>query len=218
MDKKFWNIPNVLSLIRLALVPIMLLCFFLIPGEDHLAAMIVFLVASLTDVLDGFIARKTNQITQYGIVLDPLADKLLKISALVAFCIVGILPIWLVSVLIFIDVAMIIAGAVLYKEKITIPSNFFGKAGTMIMSVGLLLSFFAGSLSPWNLYVLYCGLIMIVVSVIVYTALNYKRVFSRKSKTQEELVVETTATPVNVENQEEDIQAETNEDIDDKKE
>lgn len=177
MKDKFWNVPNALTLLRLFLVPVMLLCFFLIPGKDHLAAMIIFLVASLTDMLDGIIARSTHQITQYGVVLDPLADKLLKISTLVAFAIDGILPIWLVSVLIFLDLGMIITGACLFRRKITIPSNIFGKIGTFIMTIGLLMCFFNGSLNPWNLYVLYVGLIIIIVSLIVYIVLNYKRVF-----------------------------------------
>ena len=185
MKNKFWNVPNALTLLRLFLVPIMLLCFFLIPGRDHLAAMIIFLVASLTDMLDGIIARTTHQITQYGIVLDPLADKLLKISTLVAFAIVGILPIWLVAVLITLDVGMIITGACLFKQKITIPSNIFGKIGTLIMTIGLLMCFFDDSLNPWNLYVLYLGLIIIVTSLIVYIVLNYKRVFFKNNTTQE---------------------------------
>lgn len=177
MKDKFWNVPNALTLLRLFLVPVMLLCFFLIPGQDHWVAMIIFLVASLTDMLDGIIARSTHQITQYGVVLDPLADKLLKISTLVAFAVDGILPIWLVSILIFLDLGMIITGACLFRQKITIPSNVFGKIGTFIMTLGLLMCFFAGSLHPWNLYVLYLGLIIIVLSLIVYIVLNYKRVF-----------------------------------------
>ncbi len=177
MKKTFWNVPNVLSLIRLALVPTMLLCFFLIPGQDHLVAMIIFVVASLTDALDGFIARSTHQITQYGVVLDPLADKLLKISTLVAFAIVGIIPYWLMGVLIFIDLGMIITGACLFKRKITIPSNIFGKLGTVVITIGLLMCFFDGTLNPWDIYVLYLGMIIVVASLVVYILLNYKRVF-----------------------------------------
>lgn len=197
MKDKFWNVPNALTLLRLFLVPVMLLCFFLIPGRDHLVAMIIFFVASLTDMLDGIIARSTHQITQYGIVLDPLADKLLKISTLVAFAIDGILPIWLVSSLIFLDLGMIITGACLFRRKITIPSNIFGKIGTFIMTVGLLMCFFNGSLNPWNLYVLYLGLIIIIISLIVYIVLNYKRVFfgnktQKDSPTSEAKSVENT--------------------------
>ena len=179
---KFWNVPNVLSLFRLILVPVFLIVFFFAPGDNHIPALVVFLIASLTDVLDGIIARKTGQITSYGIILDPLADKLLKMATLIAFAIADIVPLWLTITLIVIDLAMIITGICLYKQQITIPSNFFGKAGTVIMSVGFVLCFFADYLNGWNLYILYAGLIMIVVSVIVYIVMNYKRVFVKEKQ------------------------------------
>lgn len=205
MENKFWNVPNILTLVRFALIPVMLVCFFTIPGKDHLAAMIVFLVASLTDVLDGFIARATHQITPIGEVLDPLADKLLKISTLLAFAIAGILPVWLVSVLIFIDLGMIIAGASLFKQKITIPSNFFGKLGTLIISIGLLMCFFDGSVNPWDLYVLYMGLIIVVASLIIYILLNYKRAFfPNKANDAAKLIESNEVKPV--ENEEKQIE------------
>lgn len=182
---KFWNVPNVLTLFRLLLVPVFLVVFFFCGDGNHIAALIVFLVASFTDVLDGIIARKTNQITPYGIVLDPLADKCLKAATLIAFAISGIIPVWLTVVLIVIDTAMIITGCCLYKQKITIPSNFFGKAGTFITSLGLVLCFFDKALNGWNLYILYAGLLTIVVSVIVYIIMNYKRVFNLDKNVKE---------------------------------
>lgn len=195
MKSKFWNIPNILSIIRLVLVPVMLLCFFLIPGENHWAAMIVFVVASLTDALDGFIARSTHQITQYGIVLDPLADKLLKVSTLIAFAIEGILPVWLVSVLAFIDIGMIVTGFCLYNKKITIPSNLFGKLGTLVVSAGLLMCFFPATFSPWNLYIMYIGMVIVIASLLIYILLNYKRVFCKKGKCDDSSLEEQTVTP-----------------------
>ena len=179
---KLKNVPNILTLIRLLLIPVMLLCFFLISGEDHIAAMIIFVLASLTDVLDGFIARKYHLITHLGEVLDPLADKLLKISTIIAFVIVEAIPLWLAVVLVFFDTGMIITGVILYKHRITIPSNVYGKVGTVIMSIGLIMCFFSGSLSPWNIYVLCLGLAAIILSLIVYICLNAKRVFGKEGR------------------------------------
>ena len=200
---RFWNVPNVLTLFRLALVPVFVIVFFLTSG-NHIPALVVFVIASLTDVLDGFIARKYNLITPYGVVLDPLADKLLKSVTLICFAIVNIIPIWLAVTLIVIDLAMIITGICLYKQKITISSNFLGKLGTFVMTVGLILCFFDESLAGWNLYILYAGLIIIVASVIVYIVLNYKRVFNvgnKEKKSKEKIdndavVIDATATPV----------------------
>ena len=118
--KGFWNVPNMLSLFRLLLVPALVVTYFCVPGTNHIIALIIFIVASVTDVLDGIIARATNQITPIGTVLDPFADKLLKMSTLLCLCIDGALPIWLSVLLIVIDLAMIITGLCLLKEKITI--------------------------------------------------------------------------------------------------
>jgi len=180
--KGFWNVPNVLSLFRLLLVPVLVITFFYIPGVNYLVPLLIFLVASLTDTLDGIIARATNQITPVGIVLDPLADKLLKMATLVCFGIVGVIPAFLVVTLIVIDLAMIITGVFLFKKDITIPSNFIGKSGTFVMSVGLMLCFFHGSLGGWDTYILYTGLIIIVVSVIVYIVKNANKVLAKKNE------------------------------------
>ncbi len=182
--KGFWNVPNMLSLFRLLLVPALVVTYFCVPGTNHIIALIIFIVASVTDVLDGIIARATNQITPIGTVLDPFADKLLKMSTLLCLCIDGVLPIWLSVLLIVIDLAMIITGLCLLKEKITIPSNFIGKLGTVVMSVGLVLCFLQQTFDKWGFYILCCGLIIIIISVIVYIALNAKKVFSRFSKKQ----------------------------------
>ncbi len=182
--KGFWNVPNMLSLFRLLLVPALVVTYFCVPGTNHIIALIIFIVASVTDVLDGIIARATNQITPIGTVLDPFADKLLKMSTLLCLCIDGALPIWLSVLLIVIDLAMIITGLCLLKEKITIPSNFIGKLGTVVMSVGLVLCFLQQTFDKWGFYILCCGLIIIIISVIVYIALNAKKVFSRFSKKQ----------------------------------
>lgn len=177
--KGFWNVPNVLSLFRLILVPILIISYFGAPGTNHIFALIIFLVASITDLLDGIIARATNQITPIGTILDPFADKLLKMSTLLCFCIDGVLPIWLSVMLIVIDLSMIITGLCLLKQKITIPSNFIGKAGTLVMSVGLVLCFLSQTFGQWGFYTICAGLIIIVISVIVYIVTNAKSVFNK---------------------------------------
>ncbi len=220
---KFWNVPNVLTLFRLALVPVFVLVFFVTEG-NHIPALVVFIIASLTDMLDGFIARKYNLITPYGVVLDPLADKLLKSATLICFAIVDIIPVWLTATLITIDVAMIITGVCLYKQKITIPSNFLGKLGTLVMTIGLILCFFDESLGGWNLYILYAGLIIIIASVIVYILLNYKRVFNvdktkstKENRESDAVIVDTTATPVvDTENDDKKSDTKENDSIDSK--
>lgn len=171
--KKILNVPNILSFFRLLCVLVFLLVFFWFT-PNYIPALIVFVIASLTDAIDGFVARKYNQITSLGVVLDPLADKFLKMSALFAFAFNGIVEWWLFGVLCGIDLAMIIAGIVLFKREITIPSNIIGKTGTLVMSIGLIMCFFPQELAPLNEYTLYVGLGIIISSVILYVALNFK--------------------------------------------
>jgi len=91
------NIPNLLSAIRIIMVPIFV-CVFLTNYPDHvLPAILVFIAAGATDIIDGFIARKYNWSTRLGRLLDPLADKLLQASAFVCLFIVGLIPYWMVA-------------------------------------------------------------------------------------------------------------------------
>ena len=89
------NLPNILTIIRFIIVPFM--TYFLI-NENFTIAILLYVLASATDVLDGFIARRFNQITDLGKFLDPLADKLLQFSALVGLWIVKLIPLWIVVI------------------------------------------------------------------------------------------------------------------------
>ena len=84
-----WTIPNVLTMIRLALVPVFVVLFL---NGHKMASLAVFVAASLTDMLDGYLARKLNQITDFGKLFDPLADKLMVLSAMVCQGIAGVFP------------------------------------------------------------------------------------------------------------------------------
>lgn len=174
-SKKYINVPNALSVLRLILVPFFLVAFFW-GSPNYIPAFVIFVIASLTDVLDGFLARKLNQITPLGIVLDPLADKLLKMSALFAFGYFNIIPLWLVIVLFALDFAMIIVGTILFERRITIPSNIIGKTGTLIMTIGLMMCFFTDVFQHWNLWMLYLGLIIMFLSALLYVVLNFREV------------------------------------------
>ena len=173
--KSLLNVPNILTLIRILCVPLFIIFFFMF--ENYIPALIVFVGASLTDMLDGFLARKLNMVTPVGMVLDPLADKLLKASALFCFAFVGVVQWWFFGILCFVDVSMIVVGCFLFGRHITIPSNIIGKLGTLVISVGLIFCFFPDVFAPWNEYILYAGFGVVISSVVLYVSLNYKSVF-----------------------------------------
>ena len=125
-----WTIPNALSGLRLLGVPIF---FWLIVGpENDALALAILIVSSFTDWLDGYLARKLNQFSRLGELLDPLADRLYVVAALAALYIRDLLPIWVVVLLILRDVIM--SMLLLYLKRIGItglPVHFVGKAATM---------------------------------------------------------------------------------------
>ena len=99
------NLPNLLSLLRIILTPLFIIFLF---SDDRLLALIIFAVAAITDAYDGHLARKYNQITSQGKFLDPLADKILVLSAFFSFAFIGIIDFWMVGIITFRD--MFITG------------------------------------------------------------------------------------------------------------
>lgn len=105
-------------------------------------ALIVFCVASLTDALDGFIARKYHLITAFGKLMDPLADKLLVVTALILQGIRGVLPWTAIGISTFKELLMVIGGMYMLKKNIVVQANYFGKIATVFFMAALIASFF----------------------------------------------------------------------------
>lgn len=170
--KKNLNLPNLITIFRIFLIPIFMVLYlnksFYYNGFP-LWAVLVFLLAFFSDVLDGLIARNSNQITTLGKVLDPLADKLLRICVLCAFMVNGVLPLYLFIILVVLDILAIITGAILYHHKIIIPANFVGKATTIFMSLALFSCFFHNSIAPTDLILVIIALIFVLITLIQYT-------------------------------------------------
>jgi len=127
------NIPNIITLFRLILVPIYFIVFFSKMDNRIIVSGIIFFIAGISDVLDGYIARKYNQTSKLGAALDPFADKLMSFAVLFSFTLDKIIPKWVLIVLIIKEGLMIIGGLTLYfkKNRSVIPSNKFGKLATV---------------------------------------------------------------------------------------
>lgn len=138
------NLPNKLTLIRAALVPVFLLVIYLDFPFHYAAALIVFAAASITDALDGKIARKNNLVTNFGKFLDPLADKVLVISALAVFVDIKEVNIGAIPLIIIIAREFMVSGLRLLAADsgIVVAAGIWGKlktAFTMVTIVGILL-------------------------------------------------------------------------------
>jgi len=128
VSSRILTIPNLLSLIRLALVPVFLV--FIIVGAD-LAALIVLVVSSVTDYFDGVIARRFKQVSRLGQLLDPAADRLFIFAALVGLCVRDIIPLWLVVVIVGRDFMLAVLGIVLANHGFgPLPVHHLGKVAT----------------------------------------------------------------------------------------
>ena len=132
------HLPNYITILRLILVPII---FALILLEYYLTAFIFFVIANISDVLDGRIARKYNFITEWGKLMDPLADKLTQISTITALVIKGIIPFWILVILTAKELIMISASFILYKKRIvTVHSMWYGKVATILFFIAIVIS------------------------------------------------------------------------------
>ena len=131
------NIPNIISAFRLLLIGVFIALFV---HEEYLWALITYLVAFLSDILDGYLARRNNWITDIGKLLDPLADKLMLLTALTCFFSAGWLPIWVLLAAAFKELAMIIGGAFLLKQKVVVQSDWFGKIAGGMFFAGVVLT------------------------------------------------------------------------------
>lgn len=135
------NLANKLTLVRIFLVPIFLI-FIAVKGIPYgkEIATAIFILAALTDKLDGYIARSRNQITKFGKFMDPLADKLLVTSALVSLVELQVIPTWVAMIIIAREFAVTGLRAVAAAEGIVIAASAWGKAKTVTQIVAIVLA------------------------------------------------------------------------------
>lgn len=166
------NIANKVTVLRLLLIPVFLVLYY-IYGTDYNIAAIVFVIASLTDALDGHLARSRNLVTTFGKFVDPLVDKLLTMAAFVVLVEASIIPAW--AVIIIIARELIITGfRTLAADKgITIAASKWGKLKTTSQMIALVLLLLNNStLNIAGVYVFYIAVILTIVSGLDYIIKN----------------------------------------------
>jgi CDP-diacylglycerol---glycerol-3-phosphate 3-phosphatidyltransferase len=127
------NVPNVLTVVRILLVPVLVVALLEKTGDGDLLAAIVFAVASITDAIDGYLARARNWVTTFGKLMDPIADKLLIVAALIALVSLGRLDAWVAMVIISREMAVtVLRVAVGAQQGTVISASAFGKLKTAI--------------------------------------------------------------------------------------
>ena len=172
------NLPNKLTVLRVIMIPFFVVSLLAFYGEVRLLrnlAAAIFIVASLTDMLDGKIARKYNLVTNFGKFMDPLADKLLVCSALICLIELGQLPAWMV--IIIVSREFIISGfrLIAAEQGIVIAASYWGKFKTTFQMIAVILMIV--NLPVLHILTVACtwiALVLTVVSLVDYIAKNHK--------------------------------------------
>ena len=170
------NLPNKLTIIRVCMIPFFVAALLFDHGNNYtmrIVANVLFIVASLTDLFDGKIARKYNLVTNFGKFMDPLADKLLVCSALICLIELGQLPAWVV--IIIISREFIISGfrLVAADNGIVIAASYWGKFKTTFQMIAVILMIFnIPALATVTMIMLVIAVVLTVISLVDYVAKN----------------------------------------------
>ena len=132
-------VPNALTVLRFLLIPIIVIAC--VQGQ-YILAIAVLSISGLTDILDGTIARKYNYITDFGKLMDPLADKATQISLLTTLFIKGAIPIWILAIVVLKEFCMVSGASFLYGKELVVSSKWYGKLATVLFYVAMVISLF----------------------------------------------------------------------------
>jgi CDP-diacylglycerol--glycerol-3-phosphate 3-phosphatidyltransferase len=157
------NLPNILTLIRILLVPVLVVVLLGESANGDLWAAIVFALASVTDAMDGYLARTRNAITTFGKLMDPIADKLLIIAALVALVSLDRLAAWVATVIIARELTVTVTRMQATQHGVVIAASSWGKAKTIIQVAAIFFLIAVGVPSPIWVDALVYGMVAITV-------------------------------------------------------
>lgn len=174
-----WTLPNRLSLIRILFIPVIIFCI----EKNHLfTAFILFIIAGITDGLDGLVARKLSLTTRLGLYLDPIADKLLVSSVLITLTYHNLVPLWVTIVLVCREFLINGLRSFYAMEGIAVYPSFSGKLKTMLQIIGIaVILFTVGSevlqktvFDKVGLYIIYAAMFFSIYSAWNYLAAIFK--------------------------------------------
>lgn len=166
-----WNVPNTLTMIRIFMVPILVAVLLTEFAGKEFWGLSIFLLAALTDLMDGIIARRTNRITVTGALLDPIADKLLMSAAFISLVELELAPAWMVTCIIGREFAVTGLRVVALQRRISIAANSWGKAKTVSQVIAVSVLILGRQLGHWivlGYIALWVALLLTVASMVIY--------------------------------------------------
>jgi CDP-diacylglycerol--glycerol-3-phosphate 3-phosphatidyltransferase len=144
-----WNIPNTLTMLRIFLVPLLVVVLLTKMPDREWWGLAIFLLAALTDLLDGIVARRTKTITVTGAMLDPIADKLLMSAAFISLVELGLAPSWMVTCIVGREFAVTALRMVALERDLPFAANVWGKAKTVSQVICVSILILGKELGQW---------------------------------------------------------------------
>ncbi len=176
------NLPNSLTLVRMFLVPLLVVVLLtefegrkILGMPKEVVGAAIFALASITDWLDGYIARRRRQVTWLGQMLDPIADKLLTSAAFISLVQIGLAPAWMVALIIGREFAITALRSLAYTKGITIPASPLGKIKMASQVTAILLLILGGGPLPWLARVGEVAIWVVMVAAVISAADYYRR-------------------------------------------
>ncbi len=177
-----WNLPNLLSIFRILIVPVLVVFQFFPSPIASFCAALIFGIAALTDLLDGYIARYLKSETPIGKMLDPLADKLLINSALIMLIPLGRIPAWMVVLIVGREIAVTGLRGIASIEGVVIAASVWGKAKTVFQSIALSFLLLHYEYLGINFHILGMLLMWVALVITVWSGLDYFAKFYKAHK------------------------------------
>ena len=187
------HIPNALTIVRFLLIPIIIIACV---QNQYILAIVILTISGLTDVLDGTIARKFNLITDFGKLMDPLADKLTQVSLLTTLFIKGLIPIWILAIVVLKEFCMVSGASFLYGKELVVSSKWYGKLATVLFYLAMVVSLFVQNITKGmmnkqisfiitaNNIIYYLAVITTIASLIMYMKAFYIQGYLKKNKSE----------------------------------
>ena len=176
----FKHVPNILTITRFILIPFI---FLAIMQENYIVAFLILTLSGITDILDGFIARKFNFITDFGKLIDPLADKATQVCVLLALVLNNIIPLWILFIVFLKEIIMIAGASFLYGKELVVSSKWYGKLSTVVFYIAIVASlgirYFKFNFK-FDIYLYYLALFFTLFSLVMYFNAFYKQGYLQK--------------------------------------
>ena len=189
----FKHVPNILTIIRFLLIPMLIIVAL---QGNYIATIIVLTVSGITDILDGYIARRFNYITDFGKLMDPLADKATQITLLAVLTIQKIIPTWIIVIVLLKEFFMIDGASFLYGKELVVSSKWYGKLATVLFYIAIICSLFVQywngpllshpeyslpMLPQFDTYIYYLAVFTTIFSLIMYVKAFYLQGYLKKA-------------------------------------